>query len=233
MLKKFNGTLVTDSDASKLGHRLAVDCAQRLRDGIEKRGQATLVVSGGSTPAPFFKSLSEQELDWSNVNITLADERWVAPDNDLSNEKLVREKLMRNAASAARFVSLYSEANTPDEAWSTCEATLAKLSLPFDVVVLGMGDDGHTASLFPATEGLSQACDMSTQRLCWPMHPQHIAESRMTLTLPALLDCRWLVLHIAGDKKRAVLQQALDGADLPISHVASYASQRLTVYWAG
>jgi len=232
MFNNFSGSLVLDDDALQLGQRLAADCAQWLQDAIEQRGQATLVVSGGSTPTPFFESLSKQGIVWDKVQITLADERWVAADNAISNEKLVREQLMCNAASAATFASLYSPADTPDEAWSKCEATLSKLIRPFDVVVLGMGDDGHTASLFPNAESLAEACDMSSGRLCWPMHPDHLTESRMTLTLPALLACHNLVLHIVGDKKRAVFQQALDGAELPIAKVADSASERLTVYWA-
>lgn len=233
MFSNFSGLVVTENDAMQLAHRLAQDCAQWLTDGIEKRGQATLVVSGGSTPAPFFKSLSECEIDWQKVHITLADERWVAPDDALSNEKLVREQLMRNAASVATFAALYNGTATPEEGWSVCDATLARLARPFDVVVLGMGEDGHTASLFPQTEGLSEACDISTQRLCWPMHPKHLDESRMTLTLQALLDCNNLVLHITGEKKRDVFQRALIGDGLPISQLAHNASERLMVYWVG
>lgn len=228
----FNGDAVVAENKQALAERLAADVARWLADGIKQRGEAILVVSGGSTPAPFFKSLSEYKIDWSKVRVTLADERWVAPDDKLSNEKFVRESLLVNEAAAASFVSIYNDAKTPDDGWTVCEETLNGLSLPFDVVVLGMGDDGHTASLFPHTNGLDEACDLATDRKSWPMYPAHLSEARMTLTLAALLNCRQLVLHMTGDQKLELFNQAVDGADLPIASVTSAAKERLQVYWA-
>lgn len=230
--ESFKGTSVSADDASQLAEKLATDVAQWLQRGVEQRGNATLVVSGGSTPAPFFNSLSQQAIDWSNVTVTLADERWVEPNDDISNEKLVRETLLINAASAAKFTSLFVGTGTPQDGWSVCQQALQSMSRPFDVVVLGMGGDGHTASLFPNTSGLSDACDLNTDKLCWPMHPVHLEEARMTLTLKALLDCRELVLHFTGEDKRDVFSSALRGEDLPIGTVAKAASSKLQVYWA-
>lgn len=229
---EFTGHVVTGEDKLALAEHLAADVAAWLKRGIESRGSATLVVSGGSTPAPFFKALSLHDINWSEVTVTLADERWVPADDALSNEKLIRECLMVNNASSAKFLSLYNGAKTPDDGWQQCDDALQALVRPFDVVILGMGGDGHTASLFPDTSGLEAASDLTTDRLCWPMHPEHITEARMTLTLAALLNCRELVLHITGDDKREVFKQALDGASLPIASVIKAAQSRLQLYWA-
>ena len=230
--KSFKGSLVSAVDSAELAKLLAVDVAGWLRDGIEQRDVATLVVSGGSTPAPFFSALSAMELDWSKVVVTLADERWVPLTDKLSNEKLIRETFLVGTASSATFLSLYNGAATPDEGWEDCNHALGTLPAPTDVVVLGMGGDGHTASLFPDTKGLSDACDLTTKKFCWPMHPPHLKESRITLTLAALLNCRQLVLHITGEDKREVFNQAHSGADLPIASVIESAQDRLQVYWS-
>ncbi len=230
--ESFAGQLVTEVSTDALAELLAKDVAQWLSDAISQRDEATLVVSGGSTPAPFFKALSVIELDWSKVKVTLADERWVAPTDPLSNETFVRERLLINAAAAAHFVSIYNDAKTPDDGWSACEESIAELTQPFDVVILGMGGDGHTASLFPNTKGLQEACDLSTEHKCWPMYPDHLDEARMTLTLAALINCRQLVLHMTGDSKADVFNQAIEGVDYPIASVVNAAKARLQVYWA-
>ena len=150
----FDGEVVTASDVQALAVQLASDVAAWLQQGVEERGSASLVVSGGSTPAPFFAALSNHKIQWSDVTVTLADERWVAATDELSNEKLIRECLLVNAAASAKFLSLYNGASSPDDGWQQCDDALRTLSAPYDVVVLGMGGDGHTASLFPATQGL-------------------------------------------------------------------------------
>lgn len=232
MLSNFDGEVITADSKQALAESLAADVARWLQKGIENKGSATLVVSGGSTPAPFFKSLSLLDINWKQVTVTLADERWVAMDDELSNEKLVRETLLVNAASSAKFLSIYNGAKSPEDGWQQCEESLRSLPGPHDVVVLGMGGDGHTASLFPNTQGLEDACNPEIDKLCWPMHPSHIAEARMSLTLAALLDCRQLVLHITGEDKREVFERALNGENLPIASVIRAAGSRLQLYWA-
>lgn len=228
----FDGEIISADSTQALAESLAADVAGWLRNGIDERGSATLVVSGGSTPAPFFKALSLHEIQWAEVTVTLADERWVAADDKLSNEKLVKETLLVNAASSAQFLSVYNGAKTPEEGWQRCDDSLRSLQNPYDVVVLGMGGDGHTASLFPDTAGLTEASNLGTDKLCWPMHPSHISEARMTLTLAALLDCRQLVLHITGEDKRKVFERAAEGEKLPIASVIEAAKSRLQLYWA-
>lgn len=225
---------VVEQDPATLAKTLAVDVAASLHGAIKKRGQATLVVSGGSTPLPFFKALAQMDLPWDKVTVTLADERWVDADHADSNEKFVRENLLTANAAAAKFVSLKNPSATPEAGWQQTEAVISALPRPLDVVVLGMGGDGHTASLFPGAAGLVQAMALDCGRSAWPMNPPETAQARMSLTLDTLIDAHHLLLHITGEQKRAVLQKAATAAatTYPIAAVLKSAGDRLKVYWA-
>jgi len=194
-----------------LAEALAAAVAENLRRGVIERGAATLVVSGGNTPRRFLETLARETLPWAQTTITLADERWVPPDHARSNERLLRETLLRGAAATARFVPLYRAAPTPDSAIAQIEADLDALSLPFDVVVLGMGTDGHCASLFPGADNLAEAMQADGTKRVLPMRAPAAEEPRITLTLAALTQARAMYLHIEGAQKRAVLEQALAG----------------------
>ena len=230
----FKANDVVAQDASVLAHELSQIVANNLKEAVDTRGVATLVVSGGSTPLPFFKELASVDLDWENITIMLADERWVAPDHTDSNERFVKEQLMIGNASKAKFVGLKNGAETPEQGWAESESAMAAIQYPFDVVILGMGGDGHTASLFPATEGLQQAIAKDCGQLTWPMNPSTVEQPRMSLTLDCLLDTRHLYLHITGDSKRLIFQQAAstDPDVYPIAAVIKSAADRLRVFWA-
>lgn len=202
--------------AALLAQGLADFVAQRLRAAVNERGLALLVVSGGSTPVPFFEVLAQCDLDWSRVTITLADERWVPEDHADSNARLVKAHLLRGRAAQANWVPLFNDEATPQRGQAAVEHTLAGLCWPADVVVLGMGGDGHTASLFPHAPELSAALAgmqgsepgprcMAVEA---PASP-NVPVPRLTLTARALLDTRCLVLHITGAAKWALLQSAL------------------------
>jgi len=150
---------------------LAGQVADLLRAGIRERGRASLVVSGGSTPIPVFAALSELTLAWEQVTITLADERWLDPASADSNEHLVRQHLLQNQAAAARFVGLKNGAATAAQGEKECGARLALLPRPFDVLILGMGNDGHTASLFPEAARLKSALSLDSGQLCMAITP--------------------------------------------------------------
>ena len=145
------------SDLGALSRALADQIAASLKTAIAARGLASLVVSGGKSPIKLFEMLRTQELDWSRVCIALADERWVDPADPASNEKLVRDVLLKGSAAAARFLGLKNGAPTPDMGAVSAWETFARVPRPFDAVVLGMGDDGHTASLFPGSPNLLSA----------------------------------------------------------------------------
>ncbi len=219
-----------------LAQSLAKEVAAALRTAITSRGLATLVVSGGSTPKPFFAALQQEALDWSCVLVSVADERWVSADHDDSNEKLVRESLLNGSESCqARFISLYNDAPTATSGEETAEQAIRSMVLPFDVTILGMGPDGHTASLFPQHPRLEDALE-TTQRLCLGIEnaPKPPPE-RMTLTKHALLQSRRLMLHITGEDKQDVLREAMqseDASTLPIRAFLHQEDVPLEIYWA-
>lgn len=221
--------------ADELNRRLAQRIIAALRQGIEKKGQASLVVSGGKTPLGLFKLLSQHPLDWERVTITLADERWVDEDDASSNGRLVRENLLRDAAAKARFVPLKNASPTPFSEIEDVEKAVEAIAKPFDVVILGMGDDGHTASLFPGAANLPAALDMASKRLCLGMTPLTAPLDRLTLTLPALLNSRHIFLHLVGENKRAVYHQAQAGDDvneMPVRAILHQTKTPVDVFWS-
>lgn len=218
------------SDAATLAQALADAVAADLRDGIAVRGRAALALSGGTTPRVFLRELARRELDWPHVVVTLADERWVTPDDARSNERLLRETLLRDAAASARFVPLHRDASAPEDAAAAVDADVARIGLPFDAVVLGMGHDGHTASLFPEGDNLTAALDPRGSAHVMPMRASAASEPRMTLTLPALVATRYLYLHIEGIDKRRVYETLDAGA--PLAAVLAAATAPVDVYWS-
>lgn len=204
---------------------LAAHIAGALRAALAERGQASLAVSGGKSPIPMFEALREQALDWNKMKVVLVDERVVPHGHADSNTTLVRTHLLQGAAAAASFVPFFDSvpAALDDAALDALVASahqrLAALPWPLDVAVLGMGEDGHTASLFPGAPGLDHAL-ASAGPLDW-VRPATAPHARLTLTLPALLASRERVLSIAGAAKLAVYRQARAAADpaLPVSLV--------------
>jgi 6-phosphogluconolactonase len=217
-----------------LAPALAASVAADLRGALQKRGRASLVVSGGRTPAPVLSALSEHPLDWAKVWISLADERWVNEDHPDSNAALVRQHLLKHYAASANFVPLKNSAPTPAQGEEACEAAIATIPRPFDVVLLGMGDDGHTASLFPETAQLGQAFSLDSGRLCMAIDPMIAPHSRMTLTLPALLDSRRIVLLFGGAAKWSVYQRALQPGPatvLPVRAVLQQSQVPIEIFY--
>jgi 6-phosphogluconolactonase len=188
-------------DLGMLARELAAQLAAQLRAAIAQRGAASLVVSGGRSPIKLFEHLRTQALDWSRVTLALADERWVDPADPASNERLVREVLLQDRAAAARFVGLKNAAATPDLGAEAAWQTFADVARPFDAVILGMGDDGHTASLFPASPQLAAALDPAAAPGCIGMRSPTAPEARLSLNLAALLDSRRIVILITGAAK--------------------------------
>ena len=223
------------SDGDDLARACAAQMADLLDRAIRQRGVATLVLAGGSTPAPMFRELAKADLDWSRVIILQVDERFVPPDSPRSNARLIRETLLTGPAAAARFVPLWHPAADLAAAAEAAEAVLATLPRPWDVVFLGMGEDGHFASLFPGSPQLAEGLSPDTDRLCLAVEPHDPApkEPRLSLTLNALLDTRHSLLMIRGQKKRTVLDAALAGnADLPIHALLSHTRVPLSILWA-
>jgi len=215
-----------------LAAALADAVAAALRNALASRGRATLALSGGTTPGPFLAALATRALDWTRVIVTLADERWVPVGHPRANATLVRDTLLQGAAAVARFVPLYVEAPTPEAGLVEVAAGIDALPLPFDAVVLGMGEDGHIASLFPDGDHLAAALDPHTRARVLPMRAPAAGEPRITLTLPVLAGARSVFLLITGEPKRAVLERASDDASLPVHALLARVSAPVAVYWA-
>jgi len=163
------------------------------------------------------------------------DERWVEPAESDSNEHLVREHLLKNRAAAATFIGMKNSAATAGAGEQECELQLQQVSRPFDVLILGMGGDGHTASLFPGAEKLAGATNLDSGKTCMGIAPLTAPHERMTLTLPAILDSGQIYLHITGQEKHDVLQKALkDGPveAMPIRFILGQQTTPVTVFWA-
>lgn len=225
----------TFSSRQALTEKLVLQVSAYLRRDVEQIGKASIAVSGGRTPVAFFQALSLVELDWSKVIVTLVDERWVEPSNEASNERLVRENLLQNAASQATFIAHKTNASSPFQAINGLNEQLKALPELFSVVILGMGEDGHTASFFPGAETLERCIDPATDLNCYATTPLTAPHDRMTLTLPRILKSRWLVLHLTGDAKLNVLEKAEQGTDtkeMPVRAVIHQTQTPLSVYFA-
>jgi 6-phosphogluconolactonase len=223
------------ADIDAVSRALANQIAASLKAAIAARGLASLVVSGGKSPIKLFEALRTQELDWSRVCIALADERWVDPSDPASNEKLVRDVLLQGSAAAARFLGLKNGAPTPDMGAVSAWETFARVPRPFDAVVLGMGDDGHTASLFPGSPNLPSALNAAAVPGCVGMRAPVAPQPRLSLNLSALLDARRIVILITGEAKwRTYLAASAEGAvqDMPVRAVLRQTRTPVEVMWS-
>lgn len=230
-----NPTWHTFHDPAELAERFADRVAAALRLAIEARGLALLCVSGGTTPGLFFRALSQRDLDWNRVTVAPVDERFVPPSSDRSNEKLIRANLLIDKAAQARFVGLYSDANDIEAAARAADTAIGTLALPFDVLVLGMGGDAHTASFFPDSPELGRAIDGQAAVNVMAVTARSAGEPRLTLTMPLVVSARLVAIHIEGDDKRAALDDALAAPSpmkKPISAVIAARQAPVDIYWA-
>ena len=195
--------------------------------------QAALVVSGGTTPVAAFHYLARQAIGWDSVLVLPSDERWVPPDHDHSNEKLVRDTLLTGEAAAAAFLPLYADGMTPEEFVPELDGRLAALPSPFACALLGMGTDGHFASLFPDVQSLADGLDPESPARCLAVRTAASPHPRMSLTLSALLDSDSIVLLVFGDDKLSVLEDAkADETAYPVSRLLHQDRTPVDAFWA-
>ena len=223
------------ADGAELAEALADRVAGALAIAITTRGQATLAVSGGTTPKAFFAALSRKPIAWDKVTVTLVDERMVPVSHERSNHRLTSLYLLQNRAAEAGFVPLYTSKGDAADVAQTASAVIDAMALPFDVVVLGMGTDGHTASFFPGGTTLDAVTDPACARSVMAIDAPGAGEPRLTLTLPRIVEAGLLVLHIEGEQKKAVLAKALGAgpeAEMPVRAVLRHAKTPVEIYWA-
>jgi len=218
------------ADGKALAASLARDVAERLRQAIAGKGEACLVLSGGRSPVPFLEKLASEVLDWSKVTVSLADERWVPVEHADSNAGLLARHLFKGAAAKARFVGLYHYAENLDAAAALADQALATLP-SIDVLVLGMGDDGHTASLFPASPNLHEGLDLQGTRRCLPMLAPSVPRQRLSMTLALLARAGFTALSVQGPDKLATLRAALAAADPTEMPIRAFLHDPLDIYW--
>lgn len=220
--------LIEYPDREALVLQLAQDIAGRLRQALRSDGRATLCLPGGSTPAPLFSQLSELQLEWDRVIVFPGDERCVPPADARSNARLVRHQLMQGPAAAAQFIDLFTGNGTPEEEAAAATERLAP-ALPITVLLLGMGEDMHIASLFPDNDGTAAALDAGAPSVV-AIRSEALAEARLTLSGSALKTAMDPHLMIFGAAKRAALERAakLPPAQAPVRALWG----DLNVHWA-
>lgn len=206
--------------------------ASALIDGVAQRGQAGFAATGGSTPAPVYDRLAALTVPWDKVVVTLTDERFVPPSDPSSNEGLVRKHLLTGKAAKARFAPLYFEGESQDEVAAQAEAGVAQ-ALPFGVVVLGVGPDGHFASLFPGNPKLAEGLDPASERLVIAVPPGEPAPDlpRISLTFQALIQASLIVLLVTGEAKKTLLEGPVDQS-LPIAAILNQDRAPVRILWA-
>lgn len=219
----------------EMASRIAAErIASALRRRLESAETAAFVCSGGTTPGRCYDALSTTPLEWARVRVTLSDERWVNPDDEASNERLVRIRLLKGEARDARLVPLYREGLSPEQGCEEFAAAAAgELERPFACALLGMGEDGHFASLFPDNPAPELGLDPAADRLCLPVATAASDLSRVSLTLAALADSDEIVLLIFGKAKWQVYERARKGDEsLPVTALLTSAARPVRVIWA-
>lgn len=219
---------------------LATYCRETLEHAQGSNGSAGFFVSGGSTPKPLYENLAQSDLAWANINVALVDERWVEPDSNSSNQRFIESSLLQHNAKSANFVPMKNAAQSAKAGLAETIEAYDNINSLWDLTILGMGNDGHTASIFPYCEGLTQALDMDSEQLLSAIIANKSEVTgdnleRITLSLAGLMKSRHLVLLITGQSKLDVYREALQSQtpqQTPISAVLQQQKVPVHVYWA-
>ncbi len=212
---------------------LGCDIMQILSNALMERDYASMLLSAGTTPGPLYEALSKEDIDWSKVWLAPTDERWVELDHKDSNEKFITNTLLKNKAKNAHYMSLKSSAETPQLGQKQCRQNIENLPKPYDIVLLGMGEDGHVASLFPQLPDTMDALAPNNDQLCHAIDRPNGQTARMTMTLNNLLTSKRVYLFFYGAKKLAIYEAAKKQRQdqLPVSYILHQNNVPISLYW--
>lgn len=221
-------------DRKRLFVGLCHDFSDRLADIIAKRRKASLALAGGTTPGPLYEALSNLPLKWEKVSVTLTDERWVSPEDPASNEWLVRDLLLKRRAASATFYGFKTNHAKATGGAAIAEKRISPI-MPFDICLLGMGPDGHIASLIPGAEGYDAAVDVANTKRVAGVHAEGAAGSpeRMTLTVSGILSSRRIILLFMGQDKLNLFNEAKEGRGAsPVRDLLAQKKTPVHAFWA-
>jgi 6-phosphogluconolactonase len=212
---------------------VAETISSRVSARLATKEDAAIVVSGGSTPRRAFELLGCKDFDWSRLHIVPSDERWVEPSAEDSNERMIRESLLADRGVDAQLLTMFAANSAIDDRCRELSEQLRTLPLPFSVSLLGMGEDGHFASLFPDAANLDKGLQQESSDWCMPVSTAASPHPRISLTLSALLNSEEILLLIFGDKKRHVLEQASkDSGNYPVAQLLKQNTTPVRTFWA-
>lgn len=219
---------------------LAMACCRHLDRALEQQGSATLMVSGGNTPAPLYRALAAANLNWRRIHVALVDERWVEKEHEASNEALIERTLLIDKAADAAFTGMKTPNDTAAAGYDITENLYQLIPQPYTVTLLGMGNDGHTASLFPYAQGLEEALDEDNDSLTAPIVAQQSPVTgpyteRLSLTVNGLLKSERLILLLTGEEKMDVIRQAQQQGPveaMPVRAILKQSRVPVELYWA-
>jgi 6-phosphogluconolactonase len=205
-----------------------------IEQSIKAKDHCAIALAGGGTPQPLYRELSQSKLPWYKLKVTLTDERWVPKDHNDSNENMITQCMLNQVGQELRFIPLKNQAHSATEGQAECEWSLSTHLKTLDSVVLGMGDDGHFASIFPDTDNLNALLDQSSQQKCMAVSPPG-KQQRMSLTLSYLLTAKVIYLLITGDNKKQIIDDVLSkkpsSQQYPISILLNQQTCPVHIYW--
>ena len=233
-------TLKQFENRDELFQSVALDIESRLRQSLTQYGAASFIIPGGTTPGPAFHSLSNAELDWKSITIAQSDERWLDTSHEQSNQKLTEKTLLINHASKANYVAMKNSSTSAKNGLSQCNQDYQSMPTPFSVTMLGMGLDGHFASLFPKSNHIKKGLDPNNLDLCIDIDASGCSVAgdhteRMSLTLSGILNSQTIILLITGQEKLKLIQSKLNtkpDLNCPISYLLNQTTSPISIYWA-
>ena len=221
----------TEDTIGALAQKISAEIQQTLSEQTE----CSLALAGGNTPKPLYQHLSQQALPWHKINATLTDERWLEPSDASSNQNMIWHSLIQNKAVEINFVPLKNPYATPELGKAECEAILNQTIPSLDLVVLGMGDDGHFASIFPNMENTQSLLNISNHQKCEAANPEN-KEPRMSLSLSYLLTAKHIYLLISGNDKKtiidSVLERKAEHTAYPVCSLLMQTGTPISIYWS-